>query len=116
MCKPPIPYEEYLKTLPEKCQHCPSEPICDTNPGSCSLEETKEVKITVIYFVHAFSVNTGKKCFRHEIVKNDKDKAIALANEWQKEFQAYTNDKIEIYVSEQIEVNKEILKLSNNLY
>ena len=70
-----IPYSEYLKTLPEKCQHCAAEPICAISPERCGLNETKEMKITVTYFVMAFNVNTGKKEIRSEIVKDDKNKA-----------------------------------------
>lgn len=61
----------------------------------------------------AFNVNTGKKEIRSEIVKDDKNKAIALANDWHKEFQSYANDKIEIYVTEHMEIDKEVLNLSN---
>ena len=41
---------------------------------------TSILKNTVTYFVMAFNVNTGKKEIRSEIVKDDKNKAIALAN------------------------------------
>ena len=105
--------EEYTAKLPEKCQHCAAEPICAISPERCGLNETKEMKITVTYFVMAFNVNTGKKEIRSEIVKDDKNKAIALANDWHKEFQSYANDKIEIYVTEHMEIDKEVLNLSN---
>ena len=109
----PIPYEEYLKTLPEKCQRCQSEPICYTTPDRCSLSKVKETKITVTYFVMAFVVNgSDKKEIRSEIVKDDENKAITLANEWHKEFQTFT-DQIEIHIIEHVEINKEILNLSN---
>jgi hypothetical protein len=73
----------------------------------------KEAKTITTYFVMAFNVNGGKKEIRHEIVKDDRDKAIALAEDWKKEFQAYTNDKIEVYVTEHIEIDKEVLNWSN---
>lgn len=112
MSENPIPYDEYLKTLPEKCRHCPSEPICHTTPDDCSMDGVKEVETTTTYYVMAQNAS-NKIVFRSEIVKNDKKKAITLANEWQKEFQTYTNDQIEIYVIEHIEIDKEILNLSN---
>ncbi len=76
---------------------------------------TKEAKTITTYFVMAFNVNAGKKKIRHKIVKDDRDKAIALAEDWKKEFQAYTNDQIEIHVTEHIEIDSEILNLSNKV-
>lgn len=108
--------EEYLSRLPEKCRTCAAEPVCYTSPDRCGLVEgTDETETTTAYFVMAFNVNDGKKKeFRHEIVKEDKDKAIALANGWLKEYLPYS-DQIEVYVTETVTVHREILRLNNKI-
>lgn len=97
----------------EVCAKCGSEPICLYDPERCMPVKPEIASTKVTYFVMAFVVNdNGKKLIRSEIVKDDEKKAIALANEWRKEFQSWTNDKIEIYVSEHMEIDKEVLNWS----
>lgn len=98
----------------EVCAKCGSEPICLYNPERCMPVKPEIASTKVTYFVMAFVVNdNGKKGIRSEIVKDDEKKAIALANEWRKEFQAYINDTIEIHVTQHIEIDKVILDLTN---
>lgn len=98
----------------EVCAKCASEPICLYNPERCMPVKPEITSTKVTYFVMAFVVNgTDKKEIRHKIVKGDESKAVALANEWHKEFQACVNDIIEIHVTEHVEINRNVLDLTN---